>query len=257
MEDVEDHPGSQAIAVGSVISNRWRLADGFELGLEALAPAFWENPDLQHAPKQSNLGQRRKVNLVQFRDGHNRFLAPGKHNLVPDADFAFADDGQVKTTEAAPEKTRNHVVAAKLGGKLETRKARRRHLYHRRADAVLVSHTDLRLDEPFRSEVFAKSAPWQLLLLKFFSPVGVVLGCINIDSLAAPAVYREIRLAVAIEIHLAQHNAAISRLLEDSSFESGVLPGKQARQSDINGDESHLKYQTIKVAEAMQFWFAV
>src|SRR5579884_147878 len=62
---------------------------------------------------------------------------------------------------------------------------------------------------------------------------------IAIDGLVLSAVDGEIGLTVAIQIQLAQGDAALDRLLENSGNHVHSMPGDFARKSDIERDDFH------------------
>src|SRR5881409_3589766 len=70
-------------------------------------------------------------------------------------------------------------------------------------------------------------------------PVGIVLGRIQVDGLACPAMDGQISLSVAIEVKRSQFNAADNRLFEDSGRDDAALPDHFSWKAYVDGNEFH------------------
>jgi hypothetical protein len=82
-------------------------------------------------------------------------------------------------------------------------------------------------------------------------PPGIVFDGIAVNGFVFAAVNAEIGLAVAIEIELAESEAAGDWLLEDAGGDDGVVPRNFAREADVEGDELHGP-ETIRCASGRE-----
>ncbi len=162
-------------------------------------------PGLRQSPGgQSVLDLRTAGSLfyIEVRDLTNRNsmrLPLDRNDGIAGLEDALLKDPEVKSGPAAMKKALDDVVALKFCREFETGQAWLRDLEHGRADSQLIPDTEALFVQTFDGQVLAKCSPWQVLA-KFLLPERIVLGRIGINGLVHPAMDRQIRLAIAVEI---------------------------------------------------------
>src|SRR4051812_479844 len=101
---------------------------------------------------------------------------------VAGAEFSLAKDGQVKSAPSALQKFLDDIGPAKSDAQLKAGHPRLCDYDMHRPDLKPVADIDLRIEHALRREVFAEHTPGQILRRKFSTPIGVVLGRINING---------------------------------------------------------------------------
>src|SRR6266404_637223 len=93
--------------------------------------------------------------------------------------------------------------------------------------------------KPVVVKVFAEHAPGQIHLWQLALPKIVMLGRIDIDGLLRPAVNRQIRLPIAIEIERAEIDSSGNRLFKDAGRDWFVVAQNQLRQPHVERNDFH------------------
>src|ERR1700741_4727701 len=95
------------------------------------------------------------------------------------------------------------------------------------------------LEQAFGGEVLSENGKRKVAAGKLHLPEGIVFDGIAVHRFIFAAVNSEVGLTVAIEIQLAESDAARDRLLEDAGGDHSVVPGDFPREADVEGDELH------------------
>src|SRR5262249_11995522 len=110
----------------------------------------------------------------------------------------------------------------------------------RRADAKPVPDMNgFVVESALRGEVFAESSPDQISVWKLIAPERIVLRRVNVNRLIDSSVYRQIRLLVAIQVHVPHLHAACYRRFEDRCPNDPSVPFHFARKANVYGQEFH------------------
>lgn len=94
------------------------------------------------------------------------------------------------------------------------------------------------LEQPLGREILPERAPRQVRGPQPVPPPGVVLRWIRVHGLVNAAVYREIRLPVAIQVELSRPHPGLDRGLEDGGDNHLASPLHFARQADTHSDHA-------------------
>ena len=90
------------------------------------------------------------------------------------------------------------------------------HLEQGTADPKDIADVNLVIRHAFDSEVFAEVSISEVIPIKLPPPVAITFEIVDIDGHVNSTMYREIGLAVAVQVQFAHHDPAGHRLLVDS-----------------------------------------
>src|SRR5215831_4092784 len=127
---------------------------------------------------------------------------------IPCADFAFAQDSQIKAAATARVKPFRHVRTPKSYAEFVTRHARLRYFDHRVSNAELIADVNRRFVQLYRRKVLTEHSVGQLHVGKLCLPEGIMFGGIDIHRFVRPPVHSQVGLLVTVEIEPTQHDAA-------------------------------------------------
>ena len=153
--------------------------------------------------------------------------------------FAFPHNRAVKPGAPAAQKAFHHVVAVEPGAQLVAGQARFGDRQFDGADAQSVADVEFFFQQTFGGEVFTEGARRQFFIAELAAPEMVVLGRVDVDRLARPAVDGQVGLAIAVNIQSAHAHAPGHRRFENACANHPPIVNYLARQPDIDRYDLH------------------
>jgi hypothetical protein len=139
-----------------------------------------------------------------------------RNYFIPCADFAFAENSEVKTAEMTGQETLDHIVAVKFQIQFEAGEARLRDNDLGRANREAIANANVFLKQTRGRKVFAESSPGKVHSRQCFLPEWIVFRGIGIGGLVLASMNGQIRLSVAFEIQVAQSQTPFDGRFKDS-----------------------------------------
>src|SRR5260370_22248382 len=101
------------------------------------------------------------------------------------------------------------------------------------------------LCRPIYRKVFSKAAPRQLPVRQLSLPIFVVCQGGAVNSLVLTPVHAQVRLTVAVQIHLAQSHTALDWLFVNPRRHAFAVPRHFAGQPGVPSYEPHLPWSFV------------
>jgi hypothetical protein len=165
---------------------------------------------------------------------------PGyQSNFVSRANLALAHNCQIESTASAGQESLHHAVILKSYAELVTGHARLGNHAFCRSNREHIADVNSVFEHAVNSEIFSKNRQRQIPARKLFLPIIVMSNRIAINGFEFPAMNRQVRLAVSIQVELAQRNPAREGLLENPSLYHFVVPWDVSWKPDVDRNQLH------------------
>src|SRR5258707_1391774 len=210
---------------------------------EVLLPTIRQRPHSQCAPQRLHVAiiiPFRNIQPSDFRHRHRIFVSRNHFDLVACPDFPLARDREIKPRPHARQESPDHVVGLKSHTQFVARQPRLRHHHFRGTDREPVAKMDGVFQQTIRSEVLPKHTHRQVPARQLFFPIPVMRNRVAVNRLEFSPMDAKVRLTVAVQIKLAQSNAALNRFLIDPSRHRPPAPNHLPRQPHVNRRHFHI-----------------
>ena len=209
---------------------------------KVLFPAFGESGDGQGFFQAGQAVRGVVPGDVEANDqgnGDEVGVAAEEADFVAGGDLSFARDGDIKAGAAAGQEALGHLVVAEFDAELVAGKARLGDNNLGRADGEAVAQVDGIFGQSLGGEILTELAQGKLEAGEFGFPEGVMFEGVAVDGFVFTAVNGEVGLAVAVEIELAEGDAACDGLLEDAGGDGAAVPFDVAGKATVDGEKFH------------------
>src|ERR1700683_4593081 len=208
-----------------------------------LLPALRQRLHSQRSPQRSHIvlvPPFRDIQPSNLRHRHRVRLSRNHFELVPRAHFSLARHRQIKSRPPTRQKSLHHFARIKSHIQFVARQPRLRHHHFRRPHREAVAQMRRVFRKSFRRKILPEDRCRQFAPGQFLLPVVVMRHRIAIHRLKFPAVHRQVRLPVAIQIQLAQRHPPRHRLLVNRRRHPHPVVHHFPRQPRIHRNYLHL-----------------
>src|ERR1700691_5479616 len=208
-----------------------------------LLPALRQRLHSQRSPQRSHIvlvPPFRDIQPSNLRHRHRVRLSRNHFDLVPRAHFSLARHRQIKSRPPTRQKSLHHFARIKSHVQFVARQPRLRHHHFRRPHREPVAQMRRVFRKSFRRKILPEDRCRQFAPGQFLLPVVVMRHRIAIHRLKFPAVHRQVRLPVAIQIQLPQRDPPRHRLLVNRRRHAHPVVHHVARQPRVHRNYLHL-----------------